>query len=306
MCRTVAFSSCVHPKQARENLLLWKFVDTSNTCVDCRLFSGVFLSMSHQLRLCAVNFCRFVPMCNSTTQRDIRDTPGRTRVWRPLGNLVNHINAYFAERNMCPRQLLFPAPWRLGSSFSVFCFCKCRMIRTSVPSLTHWTLFGTDVWSSDILDTHAHTLHVVCSALLLVFFPTRISPLCRVSDDGQMDTPLEAHLDPIWWQLPEGLSGWVGARSLCLRILWSGTRVSLQGPMSPIQPASRLLRREREQLRVIFGFKACSPRLSTRTQGRRLERFAWVTTSPSRSFFHAPVIMAATSRYECSDEALGL
>ena len=29
---------------------------------------------------CAVNFCRFLLMCNSTTQRDIRDTPGCTPV----------------------------------------------------------------------------------------------------------------------------------------------------------------------------------------------------------------------------------
>ena len=77
MCRTVAFCSCVHQNRQGKisSLKVRGHIEY--------LLSGLqwcFLSMSQQLRPCAVNFCSFILLCNSTAQRDIRDTPGSTRV----------------------------------------------------------------------------------------------------------------------------------------------------------------------------------------------------------------------------------
>ena len=54
-------------------------------------------------------------------------------------------------------------------------------------------------------------MHTLCMLFVLLFslcsFGREYRLFIVCSDDGQLDTPLEAHLDPIWWQLPEGLSG---------------------------------------------------------------------------------------------------
>ena len=50
--------------------------------------------------------------------------------------------------------------------------------------------------------------------VLLLGIPFRVTatpPLSCVVNDGQMDTPLAAHLDPIWWQLPERRLMWNSA-----------------------------------------------------------------------------------------------
>ena len=58
-----------------------------------------------------------------------------------------------------------------------------------------------DALFSGSLVTHAHTLLVayLLLTLFLVFSPCgRNASFVLCSDDGQMDTPLEAHMNPKW------------------------------------------------------------------------------------------------------------
>ena len=200
-----------------------------------------------------------------------------TASWHPRGPLHFFLIGFY----MRSRQLLFFTPWRLDSSFSVVVVsasfariaCLCRV---GFTACLEYRLMGQD--------GHTCSHSACCCALCSLCSAVRHNRLCvSCSDDGRMDTLLEIHLDPLWWRFSEGLCWRMGSRGLFLWTLWSGSIILLEGSISAIPPVSRLLRREQEQLRVILSFKAYRPLVSTCTEGRRLERFAWDTISTSIS-----------------------
>ena len=80
-----------------------------------------------------------------------------------------------------------------------------------------------------------HTLRDVCFALRsLCSFQQQYRVLVPCSADVQMETPLEAHLDPIRWQLSEGLCGTMGARKSIPMTTLIGNPRSVAGTRVPI------------------------------------------------------------------------
>ena len=69
------------------------------------------------------------------------------------------------------------------------------------------------------------TGHLLYPSFVPFFF--RVTTVLH-SDDGQMESPLEALLGSLWRQHQESLHGSMGTRGPCLRVLWSGIGVTME------------------------------------------------------------------------------
>ena len=106
-------------------------------------------------------------------------------------------------------------------SFREQCSSPCILCHHMSHSTAHMSL------ASKKMVTRAHTLLVICCIPRLFLFFVGVTTVLH-SDDGQMESPLEALLCPLWRQLQESLHGSMGTRGPCLRVLWSGIGVSME------------------------------------------------------------------------------
>ena len=138
------------------------------------------------LPLCLSEFSFFVLVIWRVT----RDTPGRTQIWWPLCDFADHSALSFSNSEPCPGHILTVTLWCLSVDLVFFSIhldamctkagCWCRKWLDVVPE--NWRAL------SDSSCTHVDTflsVSVTAHSLFLV-------PLS--SNDGQMDTSLEAHL----------------------------------------------------------------------------------------------------------------